>query len=215
MVRQKELHRFFWEQVAQALGLRAMTISEKGWGSSSWIVVNGHLSGFDVETGSGWEPGGQGGSVQYTFATVSVSGLPRGLSIDGQQLGFSTAESVSVDCDAERVRRVTLDSIPTEIGGLRVMQVSVDLEAFLTSKRRSAICSMRSDLTSIGGRHQLEQRKHGEPYLERRVLAAAMAGDAEAVQSMWRHRDQVVALVKSVLKDAETAARLLQISSEE
>jgi len=209
VVRSSDLHRFFWEQTAEVLRLRDTSISVSGWGTSHRVVVTGRATVFALETGAYWEGSGQS-SVQYSFAAVSLSGLPGGLSIDGQ-ISFSTAVREVVSCDEGRVRTVTLDAVPVQLGGLRLEQVSVDLQDFLTPERRDAICSIRGNLKWIAGGHQIEQRIREDPYPEKRVLSAAMSGDPVAVEAMREHRDRIVTLVESVLADASTATRELGI----
>ena len=169
------------------------------------------MSDVDVETGTYWEGSGQS-SVAYTFATVAVTDLPHGLRIDSQLPGLSTGGRVSVSCDEGRDRTVTVDSVPVHLDGLRLEQVSVDLEEFLTPERKSAICSMRSRLNWIADGHQIEQRLPKNPYPKKRVLAAALSGDPQAIQTVQEHRDQVVALVEGAFSDSETAVRELRVS---
>ena len=171
--------------------------------------MTGRTTEFALETGAYWEGSGQS-IVQYLFAAVALSGLPHGLSIDGQ-IGFPTAVREVVSCDEGRVRTVTLDPVPVQLGGLRLEQVSVDLQEFLTPERRDAICSIRGSLKWIAGGHQIEQRIREDPYPEEGVLTAAMSGDPGAAQVMWEYRDRIVTLVENVLADASTATRELGI----
>lgn len=214
MARSRDLRRFFWEQIAAALRLREVSISEKGRGNSHRIIVSGNKSGFKLETGAYWEGSGES-SVPYTFTAVAVEGLPQGLRIDSQLVGFSIGGQALVSCGDERTRTVTVDSTPVQLGELRLQQVSVDLEEFLTLERRRAICLMESRLNWIGGGHQLEQRIPEEPYPKKRVLAAALSGDPSAVQTLSKHSDRVVALVEDVLSDAGIATEALRVAAPE
>ena len=206
MPRTKDLHRFFWEQTAQALRLTNTSLIEKGRGTSSKITLSGRALRFDVEAGTYWEGSGELSS-QYSFASVSLSGLPEGFAVD-TLVGFTAGNRINLKCEDGRVRSVTLSSVPVQLEGLLLEQLSVDLNEFLTPRRRDAICSIEGTLIPLGDSHRLERRLNGDPYPKGRTLAAAVAGDPDAVQTLWRHRDRIVTLVEGALADARIADQL-------
>lgn len=221
MSRSSELRQFFWGQVSDAVGFTTweVRLAARGPGlGAKQDVVTGVLDDLPVEVGAYWGASGQE-RVERTFNSVGLSGLPSGLEIDGtsalapdSSVRVSPHPRVLVSCPGGVSKTVTVLAVPVDLNGLHLEQVSIDLDHYLTSDRRHAICNIGSTLQWSGGEHLVRRELDGLPYPGKRRMAQAVSGDVEAMRVLWEHRDRVVDMVRVTVRDAVLLGRMLRLT---
>lgn len=175
----------------------------------------GTLAGLAVEAGVHHSEGG--GDSDFTYAAVTVDGLPPGLTVGPrvakQPLRLVGPRRSWISCPEGGGREVGArrgEVVRVDEGGLvtEYETPGFDLESFLTARRRQVICSLNG-VVVLEGAHQLRVTMSGLPYPGRRDFSAAQKGDVEATQLLWTSRDKVVELIRATVRDAEIVTREL------
>ena len=222
-MRKRDRIRSFWDEVGQALGLDDARVQAKGrfsqWRGDVVTHLAGMLGGFAVEAGVR-HSGGEG-DANFTYASVTVDGLPPGFTVGPwlatQPLGLVGPRRYWIICVEDGGREVGArrgETVRVEQGGLvtEYETEGFDLDSFLTPRRRQVICSLAGVLV-LEGAHQLRTTMPGLPYPRKRDVSRAERGDMEATQSLWASRDRIVELIRATLREAEVIT--LELSADD
>ena len=201
-MRAAKLYRFFWEQVADQLGMSEV---EYPTGDRE-VFVRGVADGLRVSLGA-WSSR-KDAPVECTVISVEMEGLPPGLEIDGVGSVSFSGVVEPVVCEG-RTRKVSVVAVPMDLGGLRLVQTPIDLNEWLTPARRDAVCALRNDLYFLRGRHYVRCEKKGLPYPPTRILKRSMSGDPDATRALRASCDLIALTVRETLSDARTFTALL------
>lgn len=223
-MRKKARVESLWGEVARAAGLQNAVVGTKiTFTGNERKHLEGLLGGFAVEAGAAPPSGGEGGDPGYTYAAVTVTGLPARFEVGRwrkkQPRLWLGANGSWVVCDGGGGREVTAagpGTVRSEVGGLVIEEEveGFDLDAFLTPRRREVICSLEGRVVWEGA-HQVRTEFTGLPYPRRRDMARAARGDSEATQRLWEHTNKVVELLRTALRDAELATVELTLPTPE
>ncbi len=211
----------FWAEVGQALGLDDPRIEAKKrfsqWRGDVVTHLTGTLGRSVVEAGV-HHSGGEG-DADFTYAGVTVDGLPPGFTLGPwlaeQPLRLVGPRRSWISCPEGGGKEVGArrgETVRVEEGGLvtEYETKGFDLESFLTPRRRQIIWSLQGVL-ALEGTHQLRATMPGLPYPRKQDISRAEEGDSEATQRLWASRDKTVELIRATLHEAEVVEHELSV----